>query len=94
MVSNTENYKNKLSDIGITLKEDNTLSINKDKLEKASMEDLKSVFNGTGSFAATTAQRAARVEAQASLSSTTSSSYTASGKYNTTNVQSYYNAFM
>lgn len=94
MVDNTENYKNKLSNIGIELKEDNTLSIDKDKLGKASMDDLKSVFNGVGSFAATTAQRAARVEAQASIASTTNSSYTASGKYNTTNVQNYYNAFM
>lgn len=94
MVENTENYKSKLSTIGISLKEDNTLSIDKDKLGKASMDDLKSVFNGVGSFAATTAQRAARVQAQASLASTTSSSYTASGRYNTTNVQNYYSAFM
>ncbi len=86
MVDNTENYKSKLSTIGISLKED--------KLGKASMDDLKSVFNGVGSFAATTAQRAARVQAQASLASTTSSSYTASGRYNTTNVQNYYSAFM
>lgn len=94
MVDNTENYKSKLSTIGITVKEDNTLSIDKDKLGKASMEDLKNVFNGVGSFAATTAQRAARVGAQASLASTTSSSYTSSGKYNTTNMQNYYQTFL
>lgn len=94
MVNNTESYESKLSNIGISIKEDHTLSVDTDKLKKASMEDLKQVFNGTGSFAATTAQRAARVGAQASLSSSTSSTYTSSAVYNTTNVQSVYNGFV
>lgn len=94
MTSNTQTYENKLSNIGITVKEDYTLSVDTDKLKSASMEDLKEVFNGTGSFAATTAQRASRVGAQAALSSSTSSTYTASAAYNTTNVQSVYNGFM
>jgi hypothetical protein len=91
MVSNTKEYESKLSDIGITLKDDNTLSVDADKLKKASMDDLKAVFNGTGSFAATTTQRAARVGAQAVLSSSTSSSYTSSATYDTTNLQNVYN---
>jgi hypothetical protein len=91
MVENTKDYASKLSNVGITIKDDNTLSVDTDKLKKASMNDLKDVFNGSGSFASTTTQRAARVGAQAALSSSTSSSYTSSATYNTTNLQNVYN---
>lgn len=94
MVNNTETYENKLSNVGITIEEDNKLSIDTDKLKNASMKELQEVFNGTGSFAATTAQRAARVGAQAAISSSTSSTYTAGGTYNTTNIQSVFNGSM
>lgn len=93
MINNTETYESRLSNVGITIKEDNTLSVDTDKLKKASMEELQKVFNGTGSFAATTAQRAARVGAQAAISST-SSTYTAGGTYNMTNVQSVFSGSM
>jgi len=87
LVENTKNYESKLSQVGIHIKDDNTLSVDADKLKKASFNDLKSVFNGSGSFAATTAQKAARVGAQAALSAATSSTYTQSGHYSNVNVQ-------
>lgn len=56
----TSANKSTLEKIGITIGTDNTLSLDKDLFMKAELSTVKSLFNGTGSYAY-------RVSAQASL---------------------------
>lgn len=50
MVKSTAANSSMLSSVGITIKDDNTLSLDTDKLKKADMSDIKSVFSGVGSY--------------------------------------------
>lgn len=51
VVTQTSNMQDQLSKIGIKVNSDNTLSLDKEKLASANISDIKSVFNGTGSYA-------------------------------------------
>lgn len=51
MVSLTKVMSNALSKVGITVGSDNKLSINEDSFKKADFSNVKSLFNGTGSYA-------------------------------------------
>lgn len=61
MVSGTKAFETNLNKIGITVGKDNKLSVNKEQLEKASISSIKSVFNGTNSYAANTATKATQI---------------------------------
>lgn len=65
MEKTMSSYKNSLSRIGISINDDNTLSIDKDKLNKANPEDVKSVFGGNYSVSAKTANKAEDINAAA-----------------------------
>ena len=51
VVTQTSNMQDQLSKIGITVNSDNTLSLNAEKFSSADIGDIKSLFNGTGSYA-------------------------------------------
>ena len=51
MTSATKANSKLLSEIGITVGKDNKLTVDEDKLKEADISTLKSVFNGSGSFA-------------------------------------------
>lgn len=62
MVNATTNYVEMLSKIGITINEsDFSLSINKEKFMESRITDLKSMFNGVGSFAYQIGAKASRI---------------------------------
>ena len=62
MTTLTNAYKNQLNKIGITVKSDNTLSIDKDTFEKADMDTVKNLFNGTGSYAYSVGVKASMID--------------------------------
>jgi hypothetical protein len=83
------NYK-LFANVGITLNSDRTLSINEDtfksSFESSEIGTLKTLFNGTGSFADQVSSRASQIYRYASDGqSITAKSYTSSGTYSTTN---------
>lgn len=94
MVENTENYERQLSRVGITIKDDNTLSVDSDQLKSASYDDLKRVFNGSGSFASTTAQKASMVGGQAAIAATRPSTYTSHAAYSSTNLDNLFDGMI
>lgn len=53
-----------LNEVGITVKEDNTLSINADKFKNAKTADLKALFEGSNSVASRIAQKASALANQ------------------------------
>lgn len=70
MVSGTKAFENNLNKIGITIGKDNKLSVDSEKLKAADVNDIKSLFNGTTSYATNMATKAI------SLSNTSSQALT------------------
>lgn len=72
-----------LSKIGITVKSDNTLSIDEDAWKKADMKQVKSVFEGSNSYAGRIMSQADDLSRLASnaISSIDRGTYRASGSY-------------
>lgn len=70
MVSGTKAFESNLNKIGITIGKDNKLSLDSEKLKAADVNDIKSLFNGTTSYATNMATKAI------SLSNTSSQALT------------------
>lgn len=92
MTQMTQANKRMLSDVGINITSGNKLSVDKDTLGKADMNKLKSLFEGSGSYAGRISDKASQI-AQAAVTefSKNSSLYTNSGNYN--NKQNYSSVF-
>ncbi len=91
----SSNNSASLEKIGITINSDKTLSLDSDTLSNASLDDLKSVFSGSYSYAGQV-NSAATLMAQVASSggaSSTASLYTSSGTYSNLSVSSMYNMF-
>lgn len=89
----TSNNSGSLEKVGITINSDNTLSLDSDALSKASLDNLKSVFSDSYSYAGqinSASNLMAQVAANGGASST-ASLYTSSGAYNKLSVSSMYN---
>ncbi|MCM1246432.1 MAG: hypothetical protein NC293_12395 [Roseburia sp.] len=91
MTNMTGIYKNSLSDVGITIGKDNTLSVDENKLKSANIDTLKKVFNGKSSFAAYTASRSESISSSAARAASTASTYGSTGSYNMFN--NYYSSY-
>ena len=88
----TGNYSDALEKIGITVKEDDTLSLDSEVLSKASLKDIESVFSDSNSYAGQV-NSAVNLMAQVasnSGSSNTASLYTSSGTYSNLSSSSLY----
>lgn len=79
----TNVMKKSLSQIGITASDDGKLSVNEDDFKNADMNKVKSLFNGSGSYAGIVSSSASRVASEATnqLSGFGGSSYGSSGNY-------------
>ncbi len=66
MKKTTSLMKNSLDAVGIKVNNDDTLSLNEDKIKAADNKKLKSLFNSSTSYANGVAQQAARIQANAS----------------------------
>lgn len=81
MINGTKSFESSLNKIGITIGKDNKLTVNKEALEKASISSIKSVFNGSSSYAANTATKAVSLSNTSSLQLTYNQSGNASYYY-------------
>ena len=83
-----------LAKIGITMKNDGTLSLDKDTFMKADMSTVKSLFQGNGSYGYRVSAQSSMINFAADHASTRSSLYTGSagytGLYNAGNLFSSY----
>lgn len=84
MTKMTKENQKLLGAVGITIKEDNTLSIDEETVKKANMNDLKSLFSGVGSYADSIATKASSISYKAAYENNKLNSYTASGTYSAT----------
>jgi hypothetical protein len=75
MVNQTKIYSDKLSEVGITIDENSKLSVDEEKLSSADFDKVKTLFNGTSSFAYKVAQNSDYV-GQAAVSAATLSGST------------------
>lgn len=73
-----------LKDIGITVGGNNKLSVNEDAFKKADMNSIKTLFNGSNSYAANVSAKASKVKSAAVLESLKSNTYTNTANYSDT----------
>jgi len=77
----TTSNKNLLSQVGITVGSDNKLSINEDTFKKADINAIKTLFNGSISYAAEISSKASMVKGAAVLESLKANTYTSTANY-------------
>lgn len=87
LVHTVMNNSKMLSSIGITLKDDSTLSIDKDTFGKSNMTTVKTLFNGNGSFGYRASAQASLIHFSAQREASKTNSYNSNGAYN-----NYFNA--
>lgn len=92
MTRQTGIYARSLSEAGITIERDNTLSVNEEKLKSANVDTLKRIFNGSTSFAAQTANRSGSISQAAVRAASPASTYSRNGSYNNF-YNNYYSGF-
>lgn len=94
MENSTRVNKKSLSSLGITINDDSTLSIDKDKFMAGSMDTAKNLFNGTGSYGYSVSVSAAMINSNADYALSKASTYDTNGNfsnaYNTGNLFSNY----
>ncbi|MBR1742244.1 MAG: hypothetical protein IJ733_10355 [Lachnospiraceae bacterium] len=83
-----------LKEIGITVGKENELVIDEDKLGKAKISTLKSLFTGSGSYADRVANAASTVSKAAYAAANSTSSYSQSGAYKSTDISSLLDQYM
>lgn len=81
MTSQTSAYRNALSEIGITINDDKTLTVDDKALKNADISKVKSLFNGSDSMAYQTFVRASAISSAAENAGNTSSIYGSDGTY-------------
>ncbi len=84
MTSETSAYENLLNDVGITINSDNSLSVNETDFKKADINDIKTLFNGSNSYAQYMNSSANAINTSATsliVNATGASAYTNSGTY-------------
>ncbi len=95
LTQNTAANKRMLSDVGINITEGNKLSVDNEMLEKADMNKLKALFEGSSSYAGRISDKASQIaKAAVTEASKSSSLYTNSGSYyNRQNYNSLFDSF-
>lgn len=81
MISSTKANSKMLASMGITINENNTLSIDEEKFKKADMSSVKSLFGSTGSYSYAVASRASQMSASAAFEASKTNTYTNSARY-------------
>lgn len=86
MIGATSSNKSMLARVGITIGEKNELTVDEDKLKKANISTLKTLFSGSGSYASNVEQKASDIatmtEQLAKTASTSNAStYNRNGSY-------------
>lgn len=79
----TKSYQNELSSIGINVKDNGKLSLDKDKLSAAGAEAIANVFTQKAGFGYKVSQAATSIETSATRAASSSSTYSRAGLANT-----------
>ena len=74
-------YETSLNNIGITIGEDDKLSVSKEKFIASDMDDVKKLFNGNTSFAYVASTKASIIGSTANSEANVMKNYTSSGSY-------------
>ena len=84
MVQNTDVASDLLNKVGITVNEDNSLSVDKDTFMKADVGAVKNLFNTTGAFAYRTSASSSLMNYAAEQEADKAATYTSTGTYGNT----------
>ena len=76
--------ENLLAKVGITIGEDNTLSVDEKAFKSADMSTVKNLFNGNQSFAYRVSAQASLIDFAAETESSKANTYTSAGSYGNT----------
>ena len=87
MTSQTSAYKSSLKEVGITINDDKTLTMDEETFRNADISDVKSIFNGSDSMAYQTFVRASAISSAAESAGSTDALYGADGTFS-----NYYNS--
>lgn len=79
--SMTENNKDSLKALGITIKEDGKLSLNEDEFKKADTSTMDKLFKGNGSYGYSVAAQASLIDYQANYEGIKANTYTGTGSF-------------
>ncbi|MDD6058141.1 MAG: hypothetical protein PUB98_07790 [Clostridiales bacterium] len=92
MVNYSKVKENQLAKLGITIGADNTLSVNKEKLSEANVDQIKSMFQGQGSYGPYIQKLASRLDSYAKSEAAKANTYGKNGAYtyNYRNGEMYY----
>lgn len=82
MANNTKAYEKLLNNVGITIGSNNKLSIDEEAFKAADMNTVKTLFNGTGSYAYSISSSASMINFAANSALNTNATYTGNGTYN------------
>ena len=83
LVDNTEMYKDDLAKIGITINEDDTLSIDKEAFAAAGAEKIAAVFQGRGSYGHVQNAQIELLKSAVDYEAVSASTYNSDATYNT-----------
>ncbi len=86
MVSMTKANKNLLAKVGVTIGSDNTLSVDEAKIKSANMNDLKTLFHGSDSYADRVYSKAVDISTASVNALYANRLYGANGKYSTAGI--------
>lgn len=84
LVGITSSNESLLSQVGITIGEDNSLSIDEKAFKNANMTTVKSLFNGSQSYAYRVSAQASLIDFAAETESSKANTYTSAGSYGNT----------
>lgn len=95
MINTTKSNKALLSDVGIKVNSDYTLTIDEEKFKNADISTLKTLFNGSNSYASQVSQKASDISDIASkIVANQTQSYSKTGSYlNSATTGSLFNGF-
>lgn len=82
MTKTTAAYEKSLAKIGISVGKDNQLTINEEDFKKANMEQVKSLFNDTGSYGYQVSAKASQINYTADKEAEKANTYNMNGYYN------------
>ena len=81
MITTTSTNSKLLAKIGIDINADSTLSIDREKFDKADMSTVKSLFNGNGSYGYQIGVRGSMIDKNVQNETSKSNTYSATGNY-------------
>lgn len=81
MTAIVTDYSQALKEVGVTINEDNTLSVDEKTLKASDISDLKKLFNGNASFTYNVATKASMIGVTANSEANTMKNYTSTGTY-------------